>query len=255
MSHLDVVDLIIVLLHVAISAVAVSSVAFIFATLSSGFDADVLGGVRLLVEFVSEVLGHDEATVLVVLLEDDSLKLLANGDHDLVEAERHRLVSELTDVLGELPVNFLSDTGSPGSDLIVGKLDLLVDLFGLFIFLLVLVVLPVQLSELRGQLGFTLSVDLVLLLVLVVVHLELLELLTPLLVVHAELVDFSFVFGNVLKERGVSLFTGQEKVDDFLNIRVAGSSSNLLESTLDFEGTVHLTLHLSFHEGTPEALR
>jgi hypothetical protein len=31
------------------------------------------------------------------------------------------------------------------------------------------------------------------------VHLELLELLTPLLVVHAEFVDFGFVLANILK--------------------------------------------------------
>ena len=83
--------------------------------------------------------------------------------------------------------------------MIVGQLNLLVDLLGLFIFLLVLVVLPVQLGKLGSQLRSTLSIDLVLLLVLIVVHLELLELLTPLLVVHAEFVDFGFVLANILK--------------------------------------------------------
>jgi hypothetical protein len=154
---------------------------------------------------VSEVLGHDAATVLVVLLTNDGLELLADCSRDLLEAESHGLVSELTDVSVELLVNLLDDTVGPGGDLIVGELDLLIDLLGFFIFLLVVSILPVELSKLGSELRLTLRVSLVLPLVLIVVHLEFLELLTPLLVVLAEFVDFGFILTDILQQLGVGL--------------------------------------------------
>jgi len=36
---------------------------------------------------------------------------------------------------------------------------------------------------------------------------------------------------------------------------MAGSCSNLLEGALDLERAVHLTIHFSLHERTPQALR
>jgi len=44
-------------------------------------------------------------------------------------------------------------------------------------------------------------------------------------------------------------------MDNFLNVRMASSCSNLLEGGLDFKSTFHFTLHFSFHERTPQTLR
>lgn len=113
LGHFDVVDLIVILLHVPIYIVAVLTVAFVLTTLGSGFDTDVLRRVGLLIELVGEVLGHDAATVFVILLHDDGFQLLAHSVHDLAKAEGHRLISELADVGVELPVNLLDDTVGP----------------------------------------------------------------------------------------------------------------------------------------------
>jgi len=80
---------------------------------------------------MGEVLSHDETTVLVVFFEDYLLELLADGIHDLLEAEGHALVGEFTNVLVELFVDFLGDPMRPGGDLVVDQLDLLVYFFSL----------------------------------------------------------------------------------------------------------------------------
>lgn len=205
MSHLHVIDLVVVLLHVTIGVVAILTVAFVLATFSSGLDTNILSRIRFLVELVSEVLGHDAATIFIVLLTNDGLELLADCSHDLLEAETHGLVSKLADISVELLVNLLDDTVGPGGDLVVGELDLLIDLFSFFIFLLVFSILPVELSKLGSELRLALRVSLVLLLVLIVVHLQFLELLTPLFVVLAKFVDFGFILTDILQQLGVGL--------------------------------------------------
>lgn len=207
MSHLHVIDLVVVLLHVTIGVVAILSVAFVLATFSSGLDTNILSRIRFLVELVSEVLGHDAATIFIVLLTNDGLELLADCSHDLLEAETHGLVSKLADISVELLVNLLDDAVGPGGDLVVGELDLLIDLFSFFIFLLVFSILPVELSKLGSELRLALRVSLVLLLVLIVVHLQFLELLTPLFVVLAKFVDFGFILTDILQQLGVGLLT------------------------------------------------
>jgi len=185
LGHLHVIDLIVVLLHVALSAVASLTVTLVLATFGSGLDTDVLRGVRLLVELVGEVLGHNVTTVFVVLLQDDSFQLLAHSHHDFVETESHGFFLEIGDLLSELPINFLGDAGGPRGDLVVGELNFLVDLLSLFIQLKVCGVLPSEFSQFRGDLRLALSLTLVLLLVLIVVHLQLLELSAPVLVIVA----------------------------------------------------------------------
>lgn len=185
MGHLHVVDLIVIFLHVALCAVASLTVAFVLATFGSGLDTDVLRGVRLLIELMGEILGHDVTTVFVILLQDDSFQLLAHGHHDLVEAESHGLLLEIGDLLSELPINFLGDAGGPGGDLVVGELNFLIDLLSLFIKLKVCRVLPSEFSQFRRDCRLAWFLTLVLFLVLVVVHLQLLELSAPVLVVIA----------------------------------------------------------------------
>lgn len=146
LGHFNVVNLVVILLHVAFGTVASLTVALIFTTFSSGLDTDVLSGVGFLIELVSEVLGHDVTAIFVVFFKNDLLELLADSIHNFVEAEVHRLVCKLTDLLIELLINLLSDTGGPGSDLVVSKLDFLIDFFSLFIFLLVFAILPIKLS-------------------------------------------------------------------------------------------------------------
>jgi len=254
LGHLNVVHVVVVLLHVTVGAVSCLTIAFVLAALSSRFHADVLGGVGLFIELMSEVLGHDVTAVLIIFLKKNLLQLLTNGIHDLCESESHRLVGELTNVLVELLINFLRDTGRPGGNLVICKLDFLVDLLGLLVKFKILFVLLVKLSQLGSKLGLSLGVSLVLILVLVVVHLEFLQLLTPVLVVLPKFVDFGFVFAYRLEKLGVGLFACQEQVHDFLHVGVSSGGSNLLECAFDFKSPIHLPFHLGLHEGAPQTL-
>lgn len=112
MSHLDVVHLVVVFLQIAI-AVAGAAVTLILSAFSCRLDTDVLGWIRLLVEFVGEILCHDFAAVFILFLKRDLLKLLAHRVHDLSEAELHGFIGELTNGFIELFINFLSDTSGP----------------------------------------------------------------------------------------------------------------------------------------------
>jgi hypothetical protein len=83
--HLNVINIVIVLLVV----VSATGVVDILATFGSWLDTDVVGWVGFLVELVGEVLGHDVATVFVILFENNLLALLAYGVHDLLEFKGH----------------------------------------------------------------------------------------------------------------------------------------------------------------------
>lgn len=122
--------------------------------------------------------------------------MLAHGVHDLLEAEGHRLISKLTNVFGELLVNFLCDAVGPRRHLILSELHLFIDLFSLLALFLGDLDGLVELGKFGCQLWLSGGINLVLLLILIVVHLQLLELLSPVLVVLAELVDLGFVLGH-----------------------------------------------------------
>ena len=53
---------------------------------------------------------------------------------------------------------------------------------------------------------------------MVVVHLQFLQLLSPAFIVFTQFVDFGFVLADLLQQLGVSLFTGEEKLHDFLDV-------------------------------------
>lgn len=84
----------------------------------------------------------------------------------------------------------------PRGHLVISKLDLFVDLFSLLALLLRNLDSLVELRQLGSELGLAGRIDLVLLFILVVVHLQLLQLLSPVLVVLPQLVDFGLVLGN-----------------------------------------------------------
>jgi len=171
LRHLNVVDVIIILLEVLAVWAVPLSIGFIFTAFSSRLYPNILRWIRLFVELVGEILGHNETTVFVVFLQNYLLKLFADGVHDLLEAESHAFISEFTNVLVELFVNFLGYPMSPGGHLVVYQLNLLVYFFSLLAWLLASFNLLWKRGQFRWKLGLSTGVDLILLLILIVMHL------------------------------------------------------------------------------------
>mmetsp|Transcript_31104 Transcript_31104/g.47507 ORF Transcript_31104/g.47507 Transcript_31104/m.47507 type:complete len:238 (-) Transcript_31104:463-1176(-) len=91
-------------------------------------------------------------------------------------------------------------------------------------------------------------------LVVVILHLKLMETSSVTLVVNSNIVDLPLVLTNRHKQLRVGLLTGQEPMDDFVNIGETSSCSNLLEGILNVVVLVHFLFHLLLQEGREESL-
>lgn len=92
------------------------------------------------------------------------------------------------------------------------------------------------------------------LLLAVVVNLKNMKDLLLLVIFLSKFIQFLFVLADGAEKLCVSLFTGKELVDHFLNVAVACGCSYLLESIFQVTVLIHFIIHLLLKELTPEFL-
>lgn len=80
------------------------------------------------------------------------------------------------------------------------------------------------------------------------------QFLPPKLVVVSESIDLLLLLRDRAEELRVGRFTGQEFLDDFLNIGVTSGRTDLLESIFILEVLFHFFFHFGLEEGRPELL-
>ena len=113
-------------------------------------DTDVLLKEFLCGKVVHKVTSINDATIIILLLDQDLLKLLKNGLLDLVKFESHGLINgALLDSLIELLVNLDDNSLQPVVNLVLSQLYLLVHFDGLLVFFLLRLQLGVELVDLR----------------------------------------------------------------------------------------------------------
>ena len=221
----------------------------------SRLNSDVLRKELFRSEVVHKVLRCNEATILISVLEKDLIESLDHGLHDFLKAEEHCLFVLVVgaDVLTELLVDLLDNTIEPVSHVRVSQVDLLAHLDGLVIQLLGSLDLDVQLMDLRiGRSAVSLNLKLGMR--VRILHLQLVELLSDLLVLTTKSVKFFLVFADSMEQLRVSCLSCEEFLDDLLHIREASLSSDHLEGLLDLRSPGHLLVHLALEEGAPELL-
>jgi len=257
-SLLHVQDLVLVMVLVLLVLVVVWVLAlvvgivglsvFVSGHTRDGSNSDVFVQKFLGTEVVHEVLGCDIASLVFVLFGDDLTQLLGHSLTNLLENKGQRLVLPVSsDVLTKVDVNFLGDSTCPSLDLISNKVNFLAKLVALLLVFAVRSDLLVQILDLRRE-NLATSI-IVLLFVLLVGDLELVEFLSPDLMVFSEVFNFTLVFRDSDEQLRVSLFSGEESVNNLIDIGQVGGSSDLLESILDVSVVAHLVLHLFLKEG------
>ncbi len=87
-----------------------------------------------------------------------------------------------------------------------------------------------------------------------ILHLQLVQLFSDLLVLTAKTVEFLLILAHSVQKLGVSSLTSEELLDDLLYIREACLCTNHLESLLNLCSPRHLLVHLALEEGAPELL-
>lgn len=179
---------------------------------------------------------------LVILFHDDDFELLADGLSDLLEAKCHGLVLIRADVLVELLVNLVDDASAPRFDLLVYQLDLPVYCLVLALLTGLLRDLDIQLVQVR-VLGLAASLDFH---SAAVFDLQIVKLNAPLVVRSPKSVDLVFVVSDLAQQLCISLFSGEEPVDDILDVGQASGCSDCLESLFDVRRAFHLLFHLAF---------
>lgn len=85
-------------------------------------------------------------------------------------------------------------------------------------------------------------------LIILILHLEVMELGAKRLMVNSEVVNLSLVLRDSSEELRVGLLSCKEPVDNLIDIGETGSSSDLLESILNSIVSVHLFFHLFLEE-------
>lgn len=207
-------------------------------------DANVLVEELLGGELRLEVLRRDEATLLLGVFLHDLVEAFDDSVHHPLEAEVHRLVLLviLTDVFLELLVDLVDDSVQPVFHILVSELDLLFGLNGLLVELLSRLDLDVQLVNLWVARASARNLEIGLL--LIVLHLELVKLLSDLLVLTAQPVQFLLVVADGMEQLRVGSLPREELLHDLLNVRKTCLCANLLKCLLYLGSACHLTLHL-----------
>lgn len=210
-----------------------------------GPNSDVFSLELISSKIVHEVFGRDEAAILVVLLQDNLLKLLVHNAHDFFELESHRFVGKRANLRVELLIKFLDHARGPIFDLVIDKLDLFLYLMSLFSLPAKLTALDVEVVKLgsEGRLG-----PLCGLVVLRLLNLELVKLVTLFFVLPAQVVDLRFVIRDRFQKLIVSFLAFQEFLDDLLHVRVACLGPNFLEGLLVLCVGLHFAVHLVLQE-------
>ncbi len=80
------------------------------------------------------------------------------------------------------------------------------------------------------------------------------QLLTPDFIILPETINLLFLLANGVKQLGIGLFTGQELLNNVLNVGVACRGSNFLERFLKLRGALHLFVHFGFQKRRPKLL-
>lgn len=225
---------------------------------SSWLNTDVLLLEVFRGKLIQEVLLRDAATLFISILQQNLIEALNDSLHNLLEAETHSLFVLVvgSNVLLELLINLLNDPVEPVAHVSVSKLDL----FGHFGILLVEFLGGLNLDVEMVNLGVSRAITTLInvnvgWLLIRVVHLQLVEFLRDLLVLAAQVVQLLFVLADGLQKLRIGGLTGEELLDDMLDVREASLSTNLLEGSLDLLRPAHLPVHLRLQEGAPELLR
>ena len=209
-------------------------------------DSDVLSEEVLSRKVVHKVLRSDEAAIFFVLLDLEGLKLLADSLGNFLEQISKRLLANVSrDVLSELLIDLSDYLRAPAADLIVDEVDLAAELVGgLFILRVTKDLLVEGLDLGRVRLVLVIAFLAELLILVVVLHLQVVQLRCERLVVATKLVRLALVLADGGKELRVGLLTSQELGDDLVHVGVASLGFDLLESILDVTVPVHLGAHL-----------
>ena len=207
-------------------------------------NTDVLVEELLSGKVVHEVLRSDEATVFISIFEQDLVKTFDDGLHDLLEAEVHCLFLLVvgTNIFAELLVNLLNDAVQPVTHVSVSQFNFFVHLDSLVVELLRRLDLDVQLVDLWVSRATSLNFKVSLL--VRVLHLQLVELLSHLLILTTKSIEFLLILAHCVQQLRVSRLTSEELLHDLLHIRKTCLGSNLLESLFDFSSSSHLFVHL-----------
>ena len=185
--------------------------------------------------------------VLLDLLDHSIGNSLKNSNHSL------RYIALTSNVFLELLINLLSDPASPTDNLIIHKLNPLVQIFSLLALLSQyshFVVEGLQLGAddcARASLfaGVVVVSDL---------HLKLVKLIAPVLILATKVINLALVIANCHKQLRVSLLSRQEFVHYLLHVGEASACTDLLESIFNFLSAFHLSLHLLLEELRPHLL-
>lgn len=160
----------------------------------SRLDTDVFVQELFSSKIVHEVFSSDIASLLVSIFEQDLVQTLDDSLHDFLKSEVHRLLLLVvgSNVLAKLLVNFLDDSREPVANIRVSEFDLLVHLSGLLVQFLGRLDLDVKLMDFGVLRATTLHFE-VILLPIVVLHLQLIELLSDLFILTSQVVQFVLI--------------------------------------------------------------
>jgi len=160
----------------------------------SRLDTDVFVQELFSSEIVHEVFSSDIASLLVSIFEQDLVQTLDDSLHDFLKSEVHRLLLLVvgSNVFAKLLVNFLDDSREPVANIRVSEFDLLVHLSGLLVQFLGRLDLDVKLMDFGVLRATTLHFE-VILLPIVVLHLQLIELLSDLFILTSQVVQFVLI--------------------------------------------------------------
>lgn len=130
-------------------------------------------------------------------------------------------------------VNFLDNSVEPVFNVSVDQVNFLGRFHDLVVVFLSALDLNVKRVDLRIDRASSFDSDGRLL----VLHLEIVEVLSDFFVIVTENVKLIFILADSLQKLRVSRFTSEELGDDLLNIRETCLGTDLLESVLDLSGT------------------
>lgn len=210
-------------------------------------DSDVLCQELFSGEIVHEVLSSDIALLFFVFFNYNLFKLFEDSYLNLFKDKRESLVVlKCLDIFIELLVDLLDDSAGPTKNLVVNQPNFLVKLLSL------LLLFP-KLSEFLIN-GSDLWIDERFLFFTIELDLQIVESLSPRVVLLAKVVDLSLVVTDCHKQLGIRVLASEELVNDFLDVREPGSCPDFLECVFYILSSFHFFLHLSLEKGTPESL-
>jgi len=165
-----------------------------------------------------------------------------------------------SNVLIELLVNLLNDFRAPIMNLIIYKIDFLVELFTLvFILLQDSYLLIKGINFWRESISWSIwiilwSWFLFVFLFFAVFHLQVMKLLTPDFMISSKIFNFAFVFRDLHKKMRISLLSSQKFLNNFIYISQSSCSPDILESILNLIVIAHFIFHFPGQEFREQCL-